>query len=166
MADDTSTTDVTGETETDSTTDISTSDTTSEEENGLPEGAKRALAAARKQAREAERARKALQSEVENYKQRDLTDQQKLEQRATAAEKVAEDATRELSRLRAARAAGLDIEDADLVTGSTEAEMKASAERLFARFGGTRTDFDGGARTPAGKPVDMNDLIRRQRSTR
>lgn len=141
-------------------------DETPAEEQGLPDGARKALSAARKQAREAERARKALQSEVDGYKQRDMTEQQKLEARATTAEKAAEETARELNRLRAALAAGLDAEDADLITGTTAEDMKASAKRLAERFGATRTNFDGGARTPAAKPTDMNDLIRRQRSTR
>jgi hypothetical protein len=66
----------------------------------------------------------------------------------------------------AAMEAGLDAADFDLVTGTTEAEMKASATRLAERFGAVHTNFDGGVRTTATKPVDMNDLIRRQRSTR
>lgn len=165
MADNISTTETTVVTETDATDDTQT-ETSHAEETGLPDGARRALAAARKEARDAEKARKALQAEVESYKQRDLTDQQKLEHRATTAEKAAEDATRELNKIRAAKAAGLDVEDADLVTGHTPVEMKASAERLAERLGTTRADFDGGARRPADRPVDMNDLIRRSRSTR
>lgn len=157
--DDTSTTEETSETD---VTETQLGTQASSDEAALPEGVKKALAAARKDAREAEKARKALEAEVQNYKQRDMTDQQKLEQRATEAEKAAEGATRELNRLRAARAAGLDPEDADLITGGTEAEMKASAERLAERFGGVRTNFDGGARTSAGRATDMNDLIRRQ----
>jgi molecular chaperone GrpE (heat shock protein) len=134
------------------------------EEQGLPDGAKKALAAARREAREAEKARKALAAEVEQYKQRDLTDQQKLEKRATDAETVAESATRDLNRLRAALDAGLEAADADLVTGSTPAEMKASAARLAERFGGSAPNFDGGARTPPGATPSMNDLIRRARA--
>jgi uncharacterized protein (DUF849 family) len=165
MADDTSTTTVDGS-ETDTTgTDDTGSDNTPEE-NGLPDGARKALAAARKQAREAEKARKAAEAEVAQFKQRDMTDQQKLEQRATTAEKAAEDATKALNRIHAAMAAGLEFADADLITGSTPEEMKASAERLAERFGARVPDFDGGARGAATRPADMNDLIRRSRSTR
>lgn len=165
MADDTSTT-TTDETATDSPDTEDTATEQSAEENGLPDGARKALAAARKQAREAEKARKAAEAEVATYKQRDMTDQQKLEQRATTAEKAAADATRALNRLLAANAAGLEFADADLITGSTPEEMKASATRLAERFGARVPDFDGGIRTPGGKPTDMNDLIRRSRSTR
>lgn len=164
MADDTST-DTGVESETDEGTD-DTGTETPPEENGLPDGARKALAAARRQARDAEKARKAAEAEVATYKQRDMTDQQKLEARATTAEKAAEEATRALARLVAANAAGLEFADADLVTGSTPEEMKASAERLAERFGARAPDFDGGARRPAAAPSDMNDLIRRSRSTR
>jgi hypothetical protein len=173
MADDTGTT--TTMTGTAATTDTGTTtgttgggDTTvtePPEEAGLPEGVKKALAAARKDAREAERARKALEAEVNGYKERDLTEQQKLEQRATAAERAAQDANRELLRIKVARATdGLTADDADLITGDTEEEMTARAVKLAERLGGGATNFDGGPRTTTSAPQDMNALIRAARN--
>src|SRR5690349_21508203 len=57
------------------------------------------------------------------------------------------------------------LEDVDLTKflgDDGEPDTKAIEARI-ARLGGSakRTDFDGGARTPAGKPADMNSLIRR-----
>lgn len=58
------------------------------------------------------------------------------------------------------------LEDVDLkrfLDESGEPNSKAIEARI-AKLGGTerRTDFDGGARTTARKPPNMNDLIRRQ----
>ena len=57
------------------------------------------------------------------------------------------------------------LEDVDLskfLGEDGEPDTKAIEARI-GRLGGTqkRTDFDGGARTPADKPADMNQLIRR-----
>lgn len=50
------------------------------------------------------------------------------------AQKSAADASRERLARKVAKAAGLDADDADLITGASEDEMRASAERLAARF--------------------------------
>jgi hypothetical protein len=57
------------------------------------------------------------------------------------------------------------LEDVDLsrfVGEDGEPDLKAIESRI-AKLGGAerRTDFDGGARTPAAKTPNMNDLIRR-----
>lgn len=163
MADDASTETMSDGSETEQADDATTD---APDEASFPDAVKKALAAERKRAREADRARKAAEAEVSTYKQRDMTEQQKLEQRASESEKAAETATRELNRLRAAAAAGLELADADLITGSTPEEMKANAERLAKRFGGGTTNFDGGTRATAGRAADMNDLIRRAASGR
>lgn len=58
------------------------------------------------------------------------------------------------------------LEDVDLkkfVGDDGEPDTKAIESRIAKLGGAPRgTDFDGGARTPAGKPANMNDLIRRQ----
>lgn len=134
-----------------------------QDDDNLGDPGKRALSEERRQRRIAEKAHNEAMARLKDYEDRDKTDQQKLEERASTAEKVAADATRELNRLMAARAAGLDLEDADLITGGSAEEMKASAERLAERFGQKVPSFDGGTRKPANAPVDMNALIRRDR---
>jgi hypothetical protein len=51
---------------------------------------------------------------------------------------------------------------ADRLTGATEAEMEADADKLLKLFGGGNggTGFDGGARGGNGQPQSMDDLIR------
>jgi len=138
-----------------------TEETAPPEEAGMPEGAKKALAAARKDARDAEKARKALETRVQAFEQRDMSEQQKLEARAVAAEKAVADGALQLQRFHLAAEHGLDNAEAAYITGSTEAEMKASAKDLAARFGKGKTpSYDGGTRTTAQGKTDMNSLIR------
>lgn len=56
-----------------------------------------------------------------------------------------------------------DVDPAKFLGDDGEPDTKAIEARI-ARLGGgkKRTDFDGGARTSAGKPADMNALIRSQ----
>jgi hypothetical protein len=76
------------------------------------------------------------------------------------------------AEFRAAAAGRLDkdalaayLEDVDLkkfVGDDGEPDTKAIEARIAKLAGSQKaTDFDGGARTPAGKPANMNDLIRR-----
>lgn len=154
MADDTATTDTGSETDTGTDTATDTGSQTTD----IPAEVKRALNKANKEAEN-------LRLKLREYEDRDKTDQQKLEERATAAERDADDARRELLKITVAKATdGLTVEDADLISGTTEDEMKASAARLAERFGGRGTNFDGGARTTTAAPVDMNDMIRRSRA--
>lgn len=100
-------------------------------------------------------------SRVTEFEQAAMTDQQRIEARAAAAEEAATNAQRELARYRVAADKGVP---ADLLAGTTEEEMAAHADRLIA-FGGQRPpavpSFDGGARTPT-EGADMNDLLRRR----
>lgn len=126
------------------------------DQNDVPPEVKRALTRANKEA-------ETLRLKLKEYEDRDKTEQQKLEERATAAERAAALAGNDLARMRVALDKGLPSELAARLQGSTVEELNADADKLLELFGSatTATSFDGGARTPAGRPQDMNDLIRR-----
>lgn len=159
MADDTSTTstdtttDATAATAADSTT---TSGTGTTDQPEIPAEVKRAL---NKANREAE----TLRLKLKEFEDRDKTDQQKLTERLTAAEAAAAASGLELARFRVAAKAGIPADLAGRLQGSNEEELTADAASLKTLLGDatSATSFDGGARTPAGAPRDMNDLIRR-----
>lgn len=126
---------------------------------------------------EARRTAKAAQRELEKVRTASMTDQEKAVADAKAAGQTegARAAAPRLVRaeLRAAAAeaslpkAALDgfLEYADLsrfVGDDGEPDSKAIEAAVKRLGGGQATNFDGGARTSAGKPTDMNSLIRRQ----
>lgn len=128
----------------------------------LGDPGKKALQEERRKAREAAKLANELQARLKEYEDRDKTELQKLteaqqtaEQRATAAESA-------LARYKVATSKGVPAELVDRLQGSTEQELAEDADRLLALIGVRQTpDFDGGARASAGKPADMNSLIRR-----
>lgn len=128
-------------------------------QDDLPPEVKRALTKANKEA-------ETLRLQLKAFEDRDKTELQKAIERAEAAEKLANGNTLELARLRVAAATGLPPELAGRLQGKDEAELTADAEGLKKLLGvsPTATSFDGGARTTADRPQDMNDLIRRGRS--
>lgn len=153
MADDTSTV-TTDETADETVTDSASSDTSTQKTDVPPE-MKRALNKANKEA-------ETLRLKLKEYEDRDKTDQQKLEERATAAERAAADAATQLARYQVAVEKGLPAELAARLQGSTPEELAKDADNLLQIFGSatTATSFDGGVRPSTGKPTDMNDLIR------
>lgn len=154
MADDTST-ETTDESATDSTGTEPAAITATVQKTDAPPEMKRALNKANKEA-------ETLRLKLKEYEDRDKTDQQKLEERATAAERAAVDAASQLARYQVAVEKGLPAELAARLQGSTPEELAKDADNLLSIFGSAgAASFDGGARTPAGKPQDMNDLIRR-----
>lgn len=163
MADDTSTTstDTTTNAPTATVADSTTSGTTTTDQPEVPAEVKRAL---NKANREAE----SLRLKLKEFEDRDKTDQQKLTERLTAAEAAAAASDLELARFRVAAKAGIPADLAGRLQGSSEEELTADAESLKKLLGDatSATSFDGGARTPAGAPRDMNDLIRRSLSGR
>lgn len=119
---------------------------------------------------------RAVQAELEKVRQAGLSEQEKAVA-AAKADGLAE-ATRSVgprlvrAEFRAAAAGQVDqrtldayLEDADLVKflgDDGEPDLKAITARIERLGGGQkRTDFDGGARSPAPKGTDMNALIRR-----
>lgn len=115
------------------------------------------------------------QRELEQLRAQGMTEQEKAvaEARAAGAQEAAKASAGRLvkAELRAAAAESgvskstLDgfLEYADLsrfVAESGEPDAKA-IDAAVRKLGGGRTDFDGGVRSPARKPADMNALIRR-----
>lgn len=95
---------------------------------------------------------------------RDKSDQQKLAERAEAAEKRAAEVELRALRHEVALAKGLTSSQAKRLVGSTEAELLADADELLSdiKSGRPPVDVDQGVRGDAaksGKP-DMNTLIR------
>lgn len=150
----------------DSSNESTDTATGSDDTTGQPElgdAGQKALREERSKARTAARERDALAARLKEFEDRDKTEVQKLSESYTAAEKRAADAETALARYRVAVAKKLPAELVDRLRGSTEEELAADADSLLQLVGATasRTDFDGGARTPAGQPTDMSAVIRR-----
>lgn len=135
----------------------------------LGEGGKAAIAAERKARRDAEKQARELAAKVQEFEQRDMSEQEKLEKRATEAESKLTPLQLENARLKVALAKGLTGDKAilaDRLRGSTEEELMADADELLKHFGGGGAGnggggLGGGARGDA--PVtDMDTLIRQR----
>lgn len=101
----------------------------------LGDGGKAALAAERKARSEAEKARKALEAELQKLRDKDLTETERKDREAKDALTRAEKAETELARIRAALAEGLDPDLADRLRGTTPEELAEDAKVLKAKFG-------------------------------
>lgn len=142
------TTDTGTATDTGPTTDTQTDD-------NLGDAGKRAIAAERRRAQEAQRELKKLQDELKAIRDKDLSETQKATQAQAAAEQRAADAEKQLLRVKVAAAKKLPAEFAERLRGDTEDEMAADADSL-ATFMKTQVrpsgDADQGLRgTSAGK---------------
>lgn len=86
--------------------------------------------------------------------------EQRYQEALSAAEKRAAQAERALTRSRVA--AKHDLGDlAEFLTGDTDEELEEQAKRLAKRLKSTPPpSYDGGARSSAPAPADMNQLIR------
>jgi hypothetical protein len=172
MADEnTSTENGAGAEETGSATDTAQHDDATTQ--GLGENGQKALAAERKAKAAAEKQAKAAQKQLDEmskrlqeFEDRDKTEAQKLAEAKTAAEGEAATAKQELMRYRIAATKKLPAELADRLKGATEDEMAEDADRLLEVFGTQQRrntpSYDGGVRSGASAPTDMNALIRRQ----
>lgn len=134
--------------------------TTTEQQTGKPDvppEVKRALSKANKEA-------ETLRLQLKQYEDRDKTELQKLSESHAAAEQRASTAEFELMKHRVAAAKKLPAELVDRLRGTTEEELTSDADSLLKLVGSatSATSFDGGARTTADRPADMNSLIRRQ----
>lgn len=117
---------------------------------------------------------RAAQAELEKVRQAGLSEQEKAVATAKAegATEAAKAAAPRLVRaeFRAAAAGQVDkqtldayLEDVDLskfIGDDGEPDLKAIEARIKRLGGGKSTDFDGGARSTAAKPSDMNSQIR------
>lgn len=119
---------------------------------------RRMQAALRKANREAE----ATRSKLKQYEDRDKTEMEKVAERATEAERRAQQAETALVRIRVATTKGLPSELADRLQGDNEREMAADADRLLSLVrprNGTQVP-----KGPQGGGADqtMSDLIRQR----
>lgn len=141
----------------------------------LGDAGKRAIQEVRREAREAKARLKAATAELEKFRAASMTETEKAVAAAKAegATEAARAAGPRIVRaeFRAAAAGQVDkqaldayLEDVDLtkfLTDDGEPDLKAIEARIKRLGGGRPADFDGGARTPAARPADMNSLIRR-----
>ncbi|MDR3082853.1 MAG: hypothetical protein LBV60_18350 [Streptomyces sp.] len=167
MADDSTSTDVTDDTG--SATDSGQQDDVTA---GLAEAGQKALSAERRARTAAERTAKAQQkqldeltSKLQGYEDAKKSDFDRLTERATAAEASAQSATAKLLRYEIAARKKLPAEWAARLQGSTEEDLEADADALLEAIGTQQQrntpSYDGGVRSGAPAPTDMNALIRR-----
>lgn len=122
----------------------------------VPEAVKNVLAKERKTAREAEKRAKALEAELQELRDRDKSEAEKLAEQASRDAKRAEEAEAKLTRYEVAADKGLDPKLADLLTGSRE-EMEAKADLLL-EHAKPKVDpetYDAGVRTTSTDPAGM-----------
>lgn len=165
-----------GTNSTDSTTTAPATGTAQPVREAFPEGlgdaGKKALTEEREARREAERAATDRQkqldatlAELQQFRDRDKTEAEKLAERATTAEATAATAQSRLMKYEVAVEKRLPPTLAARLQGSTREELAADADALLADLGKQQQamapSFDGGVRTSGPAPTDMNSLIRR-----
>ena len=96
-----------------------------------PDAVKNALKAERERAAAADKELKKLAAELKKYQDRDKSEQEKLEEAKTTAEKEAAEAKAELLRLRVAAKKQLPPELAERLRGEDEKELEQDADRLL-----------------------------------
>lgn len=126
-----------------------------EKKDGVPPEVRRALTKANKEA-------ETLRLKLREYEDRDKTEQQKLTERAEAAERKAAEVELRALRLEVAAEKGLTASQAKRLIGSTRDELESDADEMLAdlRPGRPAGDAGQGPRGEAPKG-DMNSLIRR-----
>lgn len=106
--------------------------------------------------RVSEKQLKADMAELQKYRDAEKTELERLTERAEKAERIAAEHAREKTARAAAKNAGLDPDLWDVLRGSTEEELAASAENLAQRVGTKEAEkvdplagFRGGPVRPA-----------------
>lgn len=108
----------------------------------------------------------AARQELDGIKQERLTAEEKLTARAAAAEAERDAIRTEMARYKVAAKHQLSEDDFDLLGTGTEEEIEARAKRIAELrkvSAPPPPSFDGGIRTPAPDPADMNALMRAAR---
>lgn len=131
-------------------------ETDTDASDSLGDAGKRALAAERRLKTIAENRAKDLERQLQEIRDRDLSDLDRARRSADEAAQEAAQARAEATRYRIATKFGISDEDALLLTGS-EDDMTAAARRLKALYeaasasvpAGPRPDLSQGARTEA-----------------
>jgi hypothetical protein len=115
----------------------------------------------RDEAASARTSKNELAAKLKEYEDRDKSEQQKLEEKATTAESRAAEAEQRALKFEVAAAKNVPLSQAHRLQGSTKEDLEKDADVLLADLGGGHTDFDGGSRE-GHQPEDMNSLIRRK----
>lgn len=109
-----------------------------------------------------------LEEQVQEFADKDKSEQERLAEKAATAEQRAAEAEIRLLRYEVATEHGLDMQAAAFLTGSTREELELRAEelgKLLDKAPKPSAGFDGGARTPApvkGAPEEEhNDFLLR-----
>ncbi|WIE65948.1 hypothetical protein DEI99_005260 [Curtobacterium sp. MCLR17_036] len=127
----------------------------------LGDAGKKAIAAERDARKAAEKTAADLKAQLDKIEQANLSDLEKAQKRADAAEKALQATQSESLRLTIASKHGLTGDAVDLLHGSDEAELEARAARIAAL-----TKAPGGpvvpgvGKTPAAAPENTNDWLR------
>ena len=132
--------------------------------DSLPSGWQAEIKRLRGEAAEHRRRIKDLEPEVDRLREAQMTEQQRIETRASQAEERASRAERQVAQYAAAAKAGLPLDLAARLQGNTAEELDADAEQLKNLLGGNGQQrfegrVNGGARAPV-PANDMNSLIR------
>lgn len=151
------------------TTSIATDDDTDEDEDEPKEKAPSAKAddgvspAVKAALRKANKEAETLRLKLKEFEDRDKTDQQKLAERAEAAEKRAAELERQTLRSKVGAAKGLPPKMWDRLRGDDEDALTADADDLLAEIksNGRAPSFDGGAKgRTAPAEADMNAVLK------
>lgn len=94
-----------------------------------------------------------LRGKVQEHEDASKSDQEKLEERASTAEKTAAEATAEAARLRVALKKGLTETQAKRLVGENEEELEKDADELLESFNNPSDDGDDGE-TPRRRPTE------------
>lgn len=116
-----------------------------------PAGEK-ALKAERARADKLDRDNKAAQAELAKFRDAGKSEQDKLSERATAAESRANEAEARALRLEIAHDKGLTPSQARRLVGNTKEELEADADELLETFGGTKPPAT--PNTPGRRPAE------------
>lgn len=135
--------------------------------DSFPEEIQTHIRELRQEAATRRNAEKELKAQLQQYQDRDKTDQQKLEERAATAEGRATSAESKLLRFEVAAEADLPLKYANRLQGSTREQLAEDAKQLAQDFGlapggsaAAPGGFDGGPRRPVKTaPKSMNELI-------
>lgn len=106
---------------------------------------------------------KSKAQQFDQFAESQKTETQKQAEALKATEARANAVEAELAKAKAAlKYKNLTADDLELLGTGTPEEVDARAQRLSERLTPKAPDFDGGSRTTASGPKNMNDIIRRQ----
>ena len=103
-----------------------------------------------------------VKKRLEELEERDASEVEKAQKKATKLEQEAAEAKSKLTRYEVAAEKGLPADTLDLLSGNTREELEAKADRIL-ELVKSRTEsqrepnFDGGAREPAPEPMTAEE---------